>query len=145
MNNPVVVVDADAIVAQAYPDDSNHTTAVAISRALNKFNAQVIYPASAILEATTVLQGRLNSGATAYGTAVAFTDPNVQIAEINQETLKSSMKYFSPTTSKKNTLFDCIVAAVAEEYKADAIFSFDRFYKTKGFTLAEELKQSASE
>ncbi len=129
MNNPIVVVDADAIVAQAYPDDSNHKLAVTISGMLNNFNAQVIYPASAILEATTVLQSRLNSGATAYGTAVAFTDPNIQIAEVNQTTVGRAIKYFSPTTSKKNTLFDCIVAAVAEEYKADAIFSFDKFYK----------------
>src|SRR3989338_9049149 len=126
MNNPVVVVDADAIVAQAYPDDSNHKLAVTISELLNNLNAQVIYPASAILEATTVLQGRLNSGATAYGTAVAFTDPNIQIAQVNQTTLRNAIKHFSPTTSKKNTLFDCVVVAVAEEYKADAIFSFDR-------------------
>lgn len=140
MNNLVVVVDADAIVAQSFPDDSNHELAVKVSAVLNNLNAQVIYPASAILEATTVLQGRLNSGATAYSTATAFTDSNTQIAEINQTTLTNALKYFSPNSSKKNTLFDCIVAAVAEEYKADAIFSFDHFYKTKGFKLAGELK-----
>ena len=134
-----MVVDADAIIAQAYPDDSNHQLATTISETLNKLNAQVIYPATAVLEATTALQGKLNSGATAYGTAVVFTDPNVQVAGVNQETLRSAIKYFSPTTSKKNTLFDCIVAAVAEESGADAIFSFDRFYKTKGFKLASEL------
>lgn len=139
MNNPVVIVDADAIVAQAYPDDSNHKLATTVSGMLNNLNAQVIYPVTAILEATTVLQGRLNSGATAYGTAMTFIDPNIQIAEINQETLRSALKYFSPTTSKKNTLFDCVVVAVAEEYKADVIFSFDKFYKSKGFKLASEL------
>jgi len=139
MNNLVVVVDADAIVAQSFPDDSNHELAVKVSAVLNNLNAQVIYPASAILEATTVLQGRLNSGATAYSTATAFTDSNTQIAEINQTTLTNALKYFSPNSSKKNTLFDCIVAAVAQEYKADAIFSFDHFYKTKGFKLAGEL------
>lgn len=141
MNNPVVIVDADAIVAQTYPDDSNHKLAVSISKTLNDLNAQVIYPASAILEATTVLQGKLNSGATAYSTAVAFTDPNIQIAEVNQTTLRSAIRHFSPTTSKKNTIFDCIVAVLAEEYKADAIFSFDHFYKSKGFKLAKELKK----
>lgn len=136
-----VVVDADAIVAQAYPNDSNHQLAVTISGTLNRLNARVIYPASAILEATTVLQARLNSGATAYGTAVTFTDPNVQVANIGQETLNNAMEYFNPATSKKNTLFDCVVAAVAKEYKADAIFSFDKFYKTKGFKLASELSK----
>ena len=143
MNNPtVVIVDADAIVAQAYPDDSNHKSATTISGMLNSINAQVIYPATAILEAVTVLQGKLNSGATAYGIASVFMDTNIQVAEVNQETLKNAMKYFSSTTSKKNTLFDCVVAAVAEEYKADAIFSFDKFYKSKNFKLASELDKN---
>lgn len=65
--------------------------------------------------------------------------PEVEVAEINKQTLIHALNYFSPITSKKNTLFDCIVAAVAEEYKADAIFSFDKFYKKKGFKLASEL------
>jgi len=136
---PVVIVDADAIVAQAYPNDSNHQKAVAISDNLNKLGAQVIYPATAVLEAVTVLQRRLNSGATAYGTAVVLTDPKVDVAEVSQTTLMGAMDNFSPTTSKKNTLFDCVVLAIAEEKKADAIFSFDHFYKNKGFKLASEI------
>ena len=140
MDNLIVVVDADAIVAQSYPNDSNHKLAVKVSAVLINLNVQVIYPASAILEATTVLQGRLNSGATAYSTATAFSDSNTHIAEINQTTLTNALKYFSPSTSKKNTLFDCIVAAIAQEYKADAIFSFDHFYVKKGFRLAKDLK-----
>jgi len=138
-NSPVVIVDADAIVAQAYPNDSNHGRAVTISDKLNNLGARVIYPSTAILEATTVLQGRLSSGATAYGTASVFVDPNVNVAEVNQKTLTNAINYFSPTTGKKNTLFDCVVMAVADEYKADAIFSFDKVYKSKGYKLASEL------
>lgn len=140
MNNPlVVIVDADAIVAQASPSDNLHASAVKTAEKLIQLNAQVLYPATAITEATTHIQRVLNSGAIAYGTAIAFTDPNVNVVEVNQETIRHATQFFSPTTSKKNTLYDCIVAAVAEENKADAIFSFDRFYKTKGFKLALEL------
>src|SRR3989344_2041755 len=135
---PVVIVDADAIVAQAYPDDSNHGRAIAISNKLNDLGARVIYPSSAVLEAITVLQGKLNSGATAYGTAVVFSDPDVQVAEVSQKTLTDALNYFSPTTSKKNTLFDCVVMAVADENKANAIFSFDKIYEKKGFKLASK-------
>jgi len=74
----------------------------------------------------------------AYGTAVAFSDPNVSVVAVNQDTIKHAIQFFSPTTSKKNTLYDCIIAAVAEENKADAIFSFDQFYKKQGFKLASE-------
>ncbi len=137
---PIIVVDADAIVAQAFPDDANHDLAMTISEHLNTVHARVIYPSTAILEATTALQGKLNSGATAYGTAVVFTDPHVEVAEVGHEDLQNAVDYFSPTGSKKHTLFDCVIAAIAEKNKADAIFSFDKFYKTKGFTLASELK-----
>lgn len=143
MNKPLrVIVDADAIIAQANPNDKHHQTATKISESLANTNAQVIYPATAIAESNAYIQRVLNSTASAYGTAVVFTDPNVQVAEINQEVIKSALKYFSPTTSKKNTLFDCIVAAVAEEHKADIIFSFDKFYKSKGFKLASELSST---
>lgn len=139
--SPTVIVDADAIVAQAHIQDSNHQKALVISERLKDLNAQMIYPATAICEAVTVLQHKLTNAATAYGTAVIFTDTSLQVAEVNQETLKRSVNnHFRPNTSKKNTLFDCIILDIAEEYKADAIFSFDHFYKAKGFKLAEELK-----
>lgn len=136
----VIVADADAIVAQASPSDNLHNRAVKIAEKLKELNAQILYPATAITEAVTHIQRVLSSGPTAYGTAVSFTDPNVGVVEINQETIENSIKFFSPTTSKKNTLYDCIVAAVAEENRADAIFSFDKFYKRRGFKLTSELK-----
>lgn len=134
----VVIVDADVIVAQANPDDTNNQKAFHVSKKLIELKAQLIYPTTTIGEATTVLQHQLGS-AIAFGTATFMVSPAVQVAEVNQQTLSKALKYFSPATSKKNTLFDCIVAAVAEEYKADAIFSFDHFYKIKGFKLAEDL------
>ena len=138
-DRPVIVVDADAIVAQANIDDVHHQKASKISHYLIEKNARVIYPITAIAEANAHVQRVLNSTPTAYGTAQLMTEPAAQVIEVNKQTLVDALKYFSPSTSKKNTLFDCLVAAVAEEYKADAIFSFDGFYKKKGFKLAGEL------
>ncbi|MGA3292165.1 MAG: type II toxin-antitoxin system VapC family toxin [Candidatus Microgenomates bacterium] len=137
---PIVIVDADAIIAQTNPDDIHHQKASAISQNLIEINAQVIYPVMAIAEAATHMQRVLNSTASAYGTAQLMIEAGAQVAEVNKQTIATALKYFSPTTSKKNTLFDCLVAAVAQEYKADAIFSFDRFYVKRGFKLAEDLK-----
>lgn len=137
---PIVIADADALIAQTNPSDVHHQKANNISQTLINMNAQVIYPVTAIAEAATHMQRVLNSNASAYGTVQLMGDPASQVVEVNKQTLMNSLKYFSPITSKKNTVFDCIVAAVAKEYKADAIFSFDHFYKTKGFTLAEDLK-----
>ena len=138
-NNLKIVVDSDAIIAQLKEDDTNHLLAKKISDLLVSTNADVIFPMSAILESTAFMQRVLSSGASAYGTALTFTDPNVKVVEINQELLRKAVGYFDPKGSKKNTLFDCIVAAVAEEEQADAIFSFDHFYKAKRFTLINEL------
>ena len=136
----IVVVDADAIVAQIYTPDSNHSKAVQATKRLAKNKAKVLYPRTAIIEAVTVLQTKLNDKSAARGTALYFTNPNLEIVETNSEIYSIAFnKYFISTKSKKNTLFDCIVAAIAEEYKADAIFSFDHFYKNKGFKLASEL------
>ena len=139
MKGKLVVGDADAIIAQANPDDSNHNEAVRIAHEFITSQVRVIYPVTAVIEAVTHIQRALNSGATAYGTASLMVDPAVEVVEVNKQVLDCAVKYFSPTTSKKNTLFDCVVAATAEEYKADAIFSFDKFYKSKGFKLASEL------
>lgn len=98
-----------------------------------------MYPVTAVLEASTHMQRVLSSTPSAYGSAQFMVDPGTQVVEVNKQTLGAAVRYFSPSTSKKNTLFDCVIAAVADEYKADAIFSFDNFYKKKGFALASEL------
>ncbi len=136
-----IVVDADAIVAQAHPGDSNHSNALATAQYLKRVNARMVYPATAVCEAVTVLQHKLGSSATACGTAVIFTDSNLQVVEINQETMTRAINnHFRPNTSKKNTLFDCIILEIAGQYEADAIFSFDHFYTSRGFKLASEPK-----
>ncbi|MBL7150843.1 type II toxin-antitoxin system VapC family toxin [Candidatus Microgenomates bacterium] len=141
---PVVIVDSDALIAQVNPKDIHHQKATQISKKLVDIKARVIYPATTIAEATVHMQRVLNSTAAAYGTVKLMTDPAVQVAEVNQQTLVKALEYFSPKTSKKNTLFDCIVASVAEENEADAIFSFDKFYKKNGFKLASEFLKLSS-
>jgi predicted nucleic acid-binding protein len=137
---PIIIVDADAIIAQANPQDIHHAKASVISQYMISLNAQVIYPVTAVAEAATHMQRVLNSTVNAYGTVQLMIDSTAQVVEVNKQTLAKALSYFSPTISKNNTVFDCIIAAIAEEYNADAIFSFDRFYSKKGFKLAEELK-----
>ena len=137
---PIVIVDTDAIVAQVHVEDTNHTKSIQITKKLLDLKARVIYPASAVIEAVTVLQHKLNKKAVAYETAKTLILENAEITEINSEVLFLAVNsYFTSKTSKKNTLFDCVVAATAKSYGADAIFSFDRFYKSKGFKLAADL------
>ena len=139
-NSPLVIIaDADAIVAQVSSKDSLHIKAVTIAEKLVRLNARILYPVTAITEATTHIQRVLSNGVMAYSVVDNFIDPQIAIIEVNQETIKSAMRLFSPKASKKATLYDCIVAAIARERRADAIFSFDKFYQKNGFKLASEL------
>ena len=136
----LIVVDADAIIARANPDDVNHQKSLEISKKLETLQANLLYPRAAVLEAVTFIQRVLNSNASAYATAVEFLDPNINIVDSDSQIYSIAVKnYFSAKTSKKNTLFDCLIAATAQNYNADAIFSFDKFYKKKGFKLASDL------
>lgn len=138
--NPLVVVDADAIVAQVNTVDANYKKALKIAQELDRLNASVIYPVTAVLEAVTVLQRKINNPAVAEETASAFVNFETQVIEVNQEIYSCAVNhYFSSKAGKKDTLFDCVVASVAEKFRADAIFSFDKFYKKHGFRLASEL------
>lgn len=138
--SPLIIVDADAIVAQAFPDDSNHETAVRISQLLVEWHAEVLYPVTAVTEGITVLQRVLGSAGIAHETAIAFTRPEANLIDITHDVYTYAVRtYFQPKGSKKHTIFDCIVAVVAEKHQADAIFSFDAFYKKNGFRLASDL------
>jgi predicted nucleic acid-binding protein len=62
------------------------------------------------------------------------------ITPVTHETLTAALAYFQPATnSTHHTLFDAVVAATAKQYQADAIFSFDGWYKTLGFKLVGAL------
>ena len=134
-----IIMDADGIIAQHNPDDVHHKEALRITKYLAENKAHVIYPATTIVEAATHIQRVLSSTASAYGTTQVLVESGVEVAEVGSDTLSKALVYFSPTTSKKNTLFDCVVMAVADENKANAIFSFDKLYEKKGFKLASEL------
>lgn len=85
--SPVVVVDADALIAQVNPKDIHHQKAVQVSKKLVDMNAQVIYPATTVVEATTHMQRVLNSTASAYGTAELLTPFLVLINFIKKRVL----------------------------------------------------------
>jgi hypothetical protein len=59
---------------------------------------------------------------------------------VDHEILGEAADLFNPLASKKNTLFDAVVAAIAKRLNADAIFSFDGWYRTTLFLLQEKSK-----
>ncbi len=136
----LVVGDADSIIAQINQEDALHEKVRKVSKNLVEMNAKLVYPLTAVIESTAFIQRVLDNGPAAYQIAEEFKNSPGQIIEVSNQIYDLAVnKYFGPKISKKDTLFDCIVAAAAETLKADAIFSFDSFYKKNGFMLAEDL------
>lgn len=135
----IIVADADVIVAQAIATDANHELMVALGQKLHEQGAHILFPATAIAEAITTLQRKFSNPHLAASTLDLFMDTSIDIETIDQEIIKEARLLFDPSTSKKNTLFDCIVATVAKLHSADAIFSLDDWYRKLGFTLVSQL------
>ena len=135
----IIVADADAIVAQAIASDSNHNLTLNLGQKLENSRAHVIFPATAITEAITTLQRKFSDPYLAAATLEVFTDSDIVIENVDQEIIREAKKLFDPNASKKNTLFDCVVATMAKIHHADAIFSFDEWYTKLGFKLVSDL------
>lgn len=140
MNKPLIIVaDADSIVAQAIASDSNHQLTSRLAQKLADEGAHILFPSTAIAEAITTLQRKFSDPQLAAATLELFTEAGISIENVDQEIVAEAKKLFDPSASKKNTIFDCIVATIAKKHRADAIFSFDGWYKKLGFKLVSEL------
>lgn len=134
-----IIVDSDGFIGSLNPDDLHYPAAQKILSELIKQKAILIYPVTTLVEAITFLQGRLNNSELASQVLQSINDNQLIVESVDQQTLLVASLLMDFKKSKHNTLFDAIVAAIAQRYKADAIFSFDKFYKSRGFKLASEL------
>lgn len=134
-----IVGDADALVALIHQEDPHHAKAKKVSQALIARNTLVIFPATAISESITVLQRKFARPNEVEQLLKNIADEALFVRHVDAATLRNAVEIFRPRGSKKNTLFDAIVATVAKEENADVIFSFDDWYRKQGFTLAEDL------
>lgn len=135
--NKIVVGDADALIALALENDPHHKKALVISQMLIKQAFAVIFPFTAFPEAITTLKRALNQPEKAHILNRQLLEGSFQVEYPDPEIMKLASKIFEKTVSKKNTLFDAIVAATAKKLSADYIFSFDSWYPKEGFMLAE--------
>jgi len=134
-----VVVDSDAIFAIYNPDDPLNTRATKTFQQLIENEFQLVYPTSVLFESISLFQRVSPKPAVTALLIDMIKNEELLIHVINIELLKESTDIFKPAGSKKNTLIDCSVVAVAKKIKAAGVFSYDSFYKKQGLKLAEDL------
>lgn len=135
MSKKIAVGDADSLIALIYKEDANHVRAKEASDWFSSEQYEIIYPNTAILEAIIALKRSLNLVSEAHFLNRQYLEGNFLVEFINEEIQRKASLRFEKTVSKKNTIFDCLVAEIALELKADYIFSFDKWYIKEGFNL----------
>lgn len=135
-----IIVDSDGLIGLLDKEDAHYVSAQMILEKLAKEKTKFIYPATVIVESTTILRIRLKKPEVADQITRLLLSGLLLVESIDEILLKKAVSLLEEKGGDShNTLFDGVVAAVANKYSADAIFSFDRFYKKIGFTLAEDL------
>lgn len=138
-NETLIIVDADAIVAFTDVGDENHTKAKQIMYQLATMQSNFLFPTTAICEAVTVLRSKLNKPHDAEHIVQKFKSGEFPLHAVDSDILIQATTMFNPHSSKKNTLFDAVIAAIAKHVQTDAIFSFDGWYRKIGLRLTEDL------
>lgn len=134
-----VVIDSDAIYAIYNHNDPLHSKAIKTLQNLNNRHFQLIYPTSVLFEVMSLFQRVFKTPSVTMKIADMISRDLLMIHVIDNDLLKASTAIFKPTGSKKNTLVNCSVVAVAKRIKAAGVFAYDSFYKKQGLKLAEDL------
>ncbi len=133
----VAVGDTDSLIALVSKDDANHIRAKKTSQWLLAQGYEIIYPNTAILETITTLKRALNQPDKAALINKQYQQGAFNIEYIDEDIQLKASQRFEKAISKKNTIFDAVVAQTAILLGADFIFSFDNWYPKEGFLLAE--------
>lgn len=133
----VVIGDADALIALTLEKDPHHKKAVSISNNLTEKEIMIIFPVTVFPEAITTLKRAANQPKKAHLINAQLKEGLFNIGYLDVEILNRASQIFNKAVSKRNTFFDAIVAATAEELDADGIFSFDSWYPKLGFKLVD--------
>lgn len=140
----IVVVDSDAIFAIYNPNDPLNTQATQTFKELISQGYQLVYPISVVFEIISLFQ-RVSPTPTVTAKLIEMIkNDELLIHIIDADILKEAAALFDPSGSKKNTLIDCSVVAVAKKIKADGVFAYDEFYAKQGLKPAEDLVWSNS-
>jgi hypothetical protein len=100
---------------------------------------QLIYPTSVIFEVISLFQRVLPTPTVTAKLVEMISNDQLLIHIVDADILKNSVALFNPLRSKKNTLINRSMVAVAKKLHADGILAYDSFYTKQGLKLASDL------
>lgn len=132
-----VVVDTDALLALADVHDAHHAHAQELTHKLIEKDAVIVLAPTTLSEFALLCAKRIGIGVAKRLVQGMLEDYTV--FELDYALLVEASQLYDKQTSLAESLFDCVVMAVARKIKADAIFSFDKGYVKNGFTLIDSI------
>ena len=127
-----LLVDADALVALAKSDDTNHKKALNLARKIE--NPSFYISPYAIPEAVTVLSYHVSQTA-AKAFLKRIREKNIKQLPSTHTIEQETDKIFQEQTRKGISWFDCFNIALMNNHPLDFLFSFDKFYKKVGVKM----------
>ncbi|HEY0771872.1 MAG TPA: PIN domain-containing protein [Sphingobacteriaceae bacterium] len=135
----LVVGDSDALIALTFEEDAWHEQAVATLAVLAQNDIRIVFPTTTIIETVTTFQRKFSNPLLAEAVISKVQEGSYLIADVERDILEAAFQLFSARGSKQNTLFDAVVAAVAQDQGIDYLFAFDGWYEKLGYTLAYQM------
>ncbi|OGD61957.1 hypothetical protein A2160_01180 [Candidatus Beckwithbacteria bacterium RBG_13_42_9] len=121
-----VLLDADALIALAKPDDSNHQKAIGLASSIKQ--ARIYTTPFTIPEATTVISYKLSQTAAKKFLIENRKKKFIEL-KLTPSIVQKADEVFIKQRAKGTSWIDCLNVAIAQAYRLDKIFSFDHFYQ----------------
>lgn len=125
-----VLVDADALVAIAKVDDSNHQKASKLAQRIEK--ASLFISPFTIPEAVSVISHKVSQEAACLFLK-EVRKKKITTLPLTEEIIEETDRIFINQKKKGTSWPDCLNMAIAGKYTIDFIFSFDKVYERNGY------------
>ena len=139
MKKLTIIGDADGLIAFINPRDASNKQANKILTFLEEHEATLYFPTTTIAETITALVRKHASPPLARQIVEQCKAGSILFIPVDEVVITTAIGLYNPEGSKYNTFFDAIVAAVAKQTNADAIFSFDKWYNKQGFKITDDI------
>lgn len=126
-----IIADTSGLISLFSPDDHNHDMALKASERLSNSHKDILIPAAVFVEFLNTL-GRKAGHDVALAAALELTPPFLVLSEPSDPSTSPALEKFK-AVSQSVSFTDCIVMAVADEYKTKDIFGFDKQFEDAGY------------
>ncbi len=127
----VIIADTSGLVSLFSPNDHNYEAALDAANKLRNEHIDILIPVAVFVEFLNVL-GRKVGHKAAIAAVSELTPPFLVLSESNNLLASPALNKFA-TVGQAVSFTDCLVMAVADEYKTLSIFGFDKQFEDAGY------------